>query len=115
MVKWLTFEKINTMDTPLAILFLIIVASGFLTGSVGYLLRYRTRWNTTAYLMKVFCGVFFSAVTVLIYEFFLGSTFMTQKQDFSFYTKIGAGCFAISSAAFLCSRKLIDRLVNPRS
>lgn len=101
------------MDTPLAILFMIIFISGFLTGSIAYLMRYsKESWNPTIYLMKIFCGVFFSALTILIYEFFMGSAVITHTQDGIFYTFVGIGCFVISLLTFVSAHKVIERMVN---
>jgi hypothetical protein len=109
-----TFGKIEVMDTPLSILFLIIIICGTLSGSVGYVCRCRSHRGMSALIMKIFCGVFFSAVTVLLYEFILGGTFMTEQQNLKFYMLIGLACLVTSAVAFLSAGNIIDRLINPQ-
>ena len=104
------------MDTPIGILFMIILISGFATGSIGYLAGYYKKpWNPTLYLMKIFSGFFLSAVTILIYEFFMGSAVITQRQNLLFYVSIGCGCFVVSLLTFLSANVFIDRMVNQKN
>ena len=102
------------MDAPLSILFLIIMICGTVSGSIGYVFRYRTHRGMSAFVMKIFCGVFFSALAVLAYEFVVGGTFMTEQQNLRFYMHIGLACLATSVVAFLSAGNIIDRLVNPQ-
>lgn len=106
--------KNQIMNTPLGILFMIIFISGFATGSVGYLASYHKKpWNLTLYLMKIFSGVFLSAVSILIYEFFMGSAVISQQQNLLFYIFMGCGCFVVSLLTFLSANLFIDKIVNP--
>lgn len=103
------------MNAPLGVLFMIILVSGFATGSIGYLTGYYKKpWNTTLYLMKIFSGFFLSAVTILLYEFFMESTVISQKQSLLFYIFIGCVCFVISLLTFLSANLLINRIVNQK-